>query len=406
MIKKIVNAVKEGTFFEKVFHKIDVEIKTITRKIYEPFIKVKANRIIFLTFQGEYNCNPKAIADKLILDNEDYDLIWVIRNKRKGFDSTSYPQKLKLVVRGSFKFYFYAASSKIIVDNANNFEYLRLKKKKDQILIQTWHGSLGFKRLDAQSLKSDVWSTWKKKIEMAGQITDYCISNSVFETNVYRDSYWPNVEILLYGHPRNDILFNIDGKAELISRKVKKLYEIPQNTKIVLYAPTFRDSFDADLYNMDYKRLINALKIRFGGEWVVMVRFHFKLRNITHLKKYGKDIINVTNYGDIQELLCACDVGITDYSSWICDFVLTRKPGFLFAMDLDQYKNDRGFYYPLDTTPFPISQSADDLEKQILNFDGNKYKKAVNKFLENKGCVDDGNASDRVARKIKKIICD
>ena len=40
------------------------------------------------------------------------------------------------------------------------------------------------------------------------------------------------------------------------------------------------------------------------------------------------------------------DVGITDYSSWICDYLLTKKTGFIFATDMQNYNTERGFYYP------------------------------------------------------------
>ena len=92
------------------------------------------------------------------------------------------------------------------------------------------------------------------------------------------------------------------------------------------------------------------------------------------------------------------------YSSWICDFVLTRRPAFFFATDLQDYYTERGFYYPLETTPFPLAQSNDELQKYILEFDEEEYREECEAFIKDKGCVDDGHAAKRIVEKIKEII--
>ena len=115
-------------------------------------------------------------------------------------------------------------------------------------------------------------------------------------------------------------------------------------------------------------------------------------------------VINATDYNDIQELLCASDIGITDYSSWMCDYVLTRKPGFLYASDIQKYIDDeRGFYYPLSSTPFKVAENSDELVKKIMEFDDKKYQKEVDKFLKDRGCYEDGNASSRIVDILNKL---
>ena len=63
-------------------------------------------------------------------------------------------------------------------------------------------------------------------------------------------------------------------------------------------------------------------------------------------------VVDVTDYPDIQELMMISDVAITDYSSWIYDYVLSRKPGFIFATDIEEYNTERGFYYPIRVYSF------------------------------------------------------
>ena len=106
----------------------------------------------------------------------------------------------------------------------------------------------------------------------------------------------------------------------------------------------------------------------------------------------------------MQELLAITDVGITDYSSWICDFVLTKKPAFLFATDISAYENERGFYYPLKTTPFPLATSNDELMENILNFDEKSYVEKCDNFIAEKGCEENGSAAFETVNKIIQLM--
>ena len=95
------------------------------------------------------------------------------------------------------------------------------------------------------------------------------------------------------------------------------------------------------------------------------------------------------------------DIMISDYSSCIFDYMLSKKPAFIYASDIEKYNNERGFFYPLETTPFPIITNNNELSEKILGFDYNIYKKNVEEFLKEKGCIDDGRSSERVVDLIE-----
>ena len=283
-------------------------------------------------------------------------------------------------------------------------EFLKkpVPKRRQQIVIETWHGSLGIKRFDADSNKGRSWVLAAKR---CGRYADYIISNSAFENEVYRGTFWQNTPILEFGHPRNDILFAYNYEhVQLIKREIIKNEENLDH-HLVLYAPTFRDDHKLSYYNIDFDSLVQALSDRFGGSWSVLVRLHPTIRKAA--KKYlrnHENIIDVTAYPDIQELMMISDVAITDYSSWIYDYILTRRPGFIFATDIYSYETERGFYYPLSSTPFPVSTNNETLIENILLFDEKQYEKNVDVFLEEKGCIDDGHASQRVVDKIIELV--
>ena len=104
--------------------------------------------------------------------------------------------------------------------------------------------------------------------------------------------------------------------------------------------------------------------------------------------------------------MVAIDFGVTDYSSWIFDYVETRKPGMIYAPDLDEYQNSTGFYYSISSTPFPLATDNASVRNIIGGFDLEKYSEDVGLFLAEKGCIDDGKASERAAEMIVNLIND
>ena len=403
IIEKIVKHMAEGTLRSKIceifFRKIDRMLSDLTRYFIYKTAKVNPKKIVFFTFQGDYTCNPKYIAQKLLEESSECDIVWVTNNLKKY---TQFPEKIRLVKLNSYEYLKEIYSAKVVI--ANSVELLKrtLYKKEGQIWVETCHGSLGIKRFGKENNNG---KSWVKAAIKSGKIMDYCISNSAFEDYVYRDTYWANTTIVKWGHARNDIFFWKKEKIEELRNNILMKYDIPLSKKIVLYAPTFRDAHNFDCYDIDYSALIEILGKKFGGEWVVLTRFHQSVKKIgENILLEEKYVYNVTKHSDIQELLAIADIGITDYSSWIYDFMLSRKPGFIFATDRNLYETERGFYYPLESTPFPVAVSNEELIENIKNFNLQAYEKKVEDFLNEKGCIEDGQASDRIVQKIKEWI--
>ena len=153
------------------------------------------------------------------------------------------------------------------------------------------------------------------------------------------------------------------------------------------------------------KWVTEALKTRFGGDWVILTRFHARTKKFLKNYQLPETVINVSGYPDIQELMLCIDCGITDYSSWICEYMLRRKPGFTFATDVDNYSShERTLFFPLSALPFPTSSNIDDLIANILAFDEEKFILDCNRFLKEKGSIDDGHAAERTVKEIKKLM--
>ena len=372
-----------------------------------PYIKkirkkfgINKNKIVFVNYLGSgYGCNPKYITEELLNRKLPYEIVWL-----SNVPTSTFPNGVRVVPYKNKKALFELLTSKVWVDNYHKNYHIKrgLDKLPEQKYIQTWHGSLGIKKIEKSVGCLTRDAKWLECAELNSKITDYWISNSAFEDNVYKEAFWDVKNILQFGHPRNDIFFRDN---EDIVKKVKKTYGIPKDTKILLYAPTFREDENISCYDIDFETIKKVLSNKFGGSWTVLVRLHSRLEeSFKEYFKDKKDIINATNYPDMQELLAAADVGITDYSSWMFDYMLSKKPVFIYAEDIEKYNTERGFYYQIETTPFPIARNNEELAKNIENFDNKKYIKEVNKFLKEKGCMEDGHASERVVDLIEKIM--
>lgn len=391
---------------------LGIPIKFNRLKKYKPIcdqLPVEKNKIVFMNYLGKpYGCNPKYIAEEIIKRKLPFDMVWLGRNIDDDFKK-SFPEGIRFVKYKSPQCLLEVASAGFWI---TNYHFIKLMtqgivKKPDQYYIQTWHGSLGIKKIEknVQILTED--ESWTKFAQQNSRSVDCWVSNSKFESNVYKEAFWDveDEKIKEFGHPRNDIFFFSDDRKKQIIDKVYNELNIPRNKKILLYAPSYRVEDCCDNYNIDVDKIIAALSKKFDGEWVVVSRMHphFKKRYLENTKLISKTI-NADKYPDMQELLLASECIITDYSSCIFDFMLSYKPGFIFAADIEKYNTERGFYYPLETTPFPIATNNNELIKNIEDFDIQNYKLKVKSFLEEKGCIEDGLASKKVVDLLEQII--
>ena len=371
-------------------------------RYYTIHTPIDPRKIVFMTNTGRYTCNPKYIYEEFKRRNKDYHLVWIRTNDEPR---ANYPQDAEVVALNSFASYKHVFGAKVWIDNgiafSNNFN-----KKIGQIKIQTMHGSLGIKRLDnAELTRNQSGPHGQEVVRRESTDTDYVITNSDFEEGVFRSVFWKNTPMVRLGHARTDILFKYGTSfADQIREELYHRYGVPKDKKIVMYGPTYRKNltfFDIDI---NYPEMIQALQERFGGEFVVLLRLHNRMKNMMKESVTSDRVFDVTDYPDMQRLMMVCDVGITDYSSWIYDYVVTGRPGFLYATDLEQYNNVTGLYYPMEETPFPVCTNNQQLIEQIHAFDSELFEKRRKEFLNEKQAVDDGNSAKRIVDWVESLI--
>ncbi len=363
---------------------------------------IQNNKIVFNNYMGRgYGCNCKYTAEKLLESGSDFNIVWLLSNPD---DAESLPDGIRFVDYNSEDALYELATAKFWVSNYHFIDFFSrgMRKKEGQVYIQLWHGSFGIKKSegDVKALVSD--KEWLREAKDNSAQTDYWVSNSFFENKVYCESFWNVKNILEYGHPRNDVFFKDCTEQR---NKIRDYFGISYDTNIILYVPTFRSDLRLECYAIDYRGVIDALTRKFGGKWIFAVRLHPKVAKFAEEAiPFGDSVYNATFYPDIQELLAGADAVVTDYSSAVFDFMLSKKPAFIFAMDIEQYNTERGLYYRLEETPFPVAEDNQTLIANIENFNTDKYCAEVDAFLKDKGSFEDGNAAQRVANLIIGIV--
>ena len=373
-------------------------MKMLLKKIYTSilfrlfWLLPLQDKVLFSSFSGKkYGDNPKFISLKLREKDPKIKQVWLYKyEKFPDLDAN-----ILQVKWGSIAMIYHLATSKIWVDS--HTKPLWVKKRPGQFYLETWHGGLGMKKIEGDAidkLDKDV----VKRIKHNSALVDLLISNCRWLTKIYQRAFFYDGEILECGYPKNDILFQKECHED-IRQKVLKYYQLKTNTKIFFYAPTFREKTENLNYHLDLDELIKFLRKEYGKEWVLFYRLHPLLMKEENIFKYqNKNIYDVTMYPDMQELIIASDMMMTDYSSGIFDFAMLYKPAFIYAYDLKEYEKERGLYFNLYDMPFLVAEDFEQLLQNIKDFDEQKYQKKLDSYFSKMQMFEKGNASEVIVK--------
>ena len=383
--KMLVEYAKNMEIFRKIYIKLYDIIKKIVAKVLELNVfKINKKKIVFDNFLGKgYGCNPKYIAEEIIKQKLDYDLVWIVNDI-----NTEVPYQIRKVKAESIKALYELATARIWIDNVRN--YKGIHKKKGQFYIQTWHGGIALKRFE-KDVEDTLDKEYLKQAKYDGTIIDLLLTNNEHQKKYFEKVFWYNGEILCKGTPRNDVIYRNEPK---IKEKVYNYFDIDNKKKIVMYAPTFRKENGMGVYSFDYEKCCEKLSNKFGGEFVMIIRLHPNIAEKSELINYNDNIKNGSEYPDMQELIAATDVMITDYSSVSFDAGLVNKPVFILAKDFENYiKNDRKLLYDIKEIPFIINKTDIELYYCIENFEIKKYIEKLQCFYTKIGVVHNENSA-------------
>ncbi|AKP65342.1 CDP-glycerol poly(glycerophosphate) glycerophosphotransferase [Levilactobacillus koreensis JCM 16448] len=307
-------------------------------KVADFITRTDAKMILFCSFSGrQFSDSPREIYDSLKNDKrfKDYKLVWVFNDPSKF--KTEYSVKM-----GSWSYYKALFRSKFWVSNASIERLVPYKGK--HVYINTWHG-VPLKHLgpDEGNLPFLV-SNWYSKVEF-----DLLTACGSYDFEIFKKIFPRSKSIKKVGLARNEPLIN----SELIRKKsgFQTYFDLDKSKQTILYAPTFRE-YDLEGKGFSANDMLSSLSVKYN----VLFRGHyFSKLNIAN------DVIDVSDYSDLNDLLLNVDILITDYSSILFDFSLLEKPIFLYLYDWDKYKKYRGFYLAPTKLGIPYAFHSQDL---------------------------------------------
>jgi len=340
--------------------------------------------VFFESFYGQSSSdNPLGIDTALAAARPQTTRYWSVVD-----GSVAVPDGAVRVIEGSREWWHARGASRVLV--VNDWLRKRYARRPHQHVLQTWHGTM-LKRL---ALDRDPGLRTRIAVKRERARWDALLAQNPYSAEIFRSAYDMRDPIWQEGYPRND------GFADA-SRVpfIRASLGLTPGARVVLYAPTWRDDRTEMVDYVDLASFAGEL----GDDHVLLVRGH------SRTLRYGQDLeadqlIDVTSYPNMADLLQVADVFVTDYSSAMFDVVGTDKPMIFFTPDLAHYSTDlRGFYFDLlAEAPGPVVQSRDELLAAIAGADAAAPGFAAQRAAWRARFTprDDGSAGARVVARL------
>ena len=343
-------------------------------KLLQLRVRRKPKQIIFESRRGKkYICNPRALYEHMLNDSryDDYNFVWVVR-KSKGFTFLKKNPRTKIVIRKSFSYLRAYAQSKYWIANHMAINYMT--PARDQVYLQTWHGK-PIKRLggDARDYTYATGKTGKMRRKrylgedrkISQLLSPAPVFSAVMASAFGLRGGAKDARLLQAGYPRNAALFTYTN--EDIAR-LKKEFFLPEDKKVILYAPTWRSVKHEKGIGYIYHNPLDfsLLKQELGDEYILLFRGHNLEASSINLEKYQNFVRDVTNIDDVNDLYLVSDLLISDYSGTIFDFANLKRPMVYYLFDWEDYsQKQNGVYFDPHDFPGIVAKTQDELPSAI-----------------------------------------
>lgn len=323
------------------------------------------------------------VAQALLERDSGLEIIWV--TKYPETCSSALGHGMQVVMYHTVKHFYLQFTSKMIL--SDDSLYHGLIRRKKQIYLNVWHGGINYKQLGREGLTFED-PLMEKIFVLKNPSPDYMVAGSRFFADNMKAAFgFDRTVFLECGLPRNDMLMH---NASL-QGKVKRFYGIGQKN-VILYAPTFRvKNYRHVIGGMDFDELVQAAHRRYGGKWIVLYRAHYFAQAPAVC---GGNVIDVSGYGEMQELLIDADILISDYSSCMWDYSFLHRPVIVYAPDEQDYcERERGLTIAGQKMPYPKAKCMSELVRMIEEHDFSADVEKVREHHREMGACETGDAT-------------
>ena len=316
-------------------------------------IKTDDKLVLFVSFMGlGFNDSPRAIYDYMQahLEYSDYRCVWAFENPSK------YPD-LETVKIDTLSYFKIALKARYWITNTNIERGLRFKKK-GQKFLNTWHG------IALKHIGNDVAGRNDFNFDAVDHL---CVSGD-YDERIFKSAFRAKESSYLRcGLPRNEELWNATDENKV---DIRRKLGIPTDKKVILYAPTWRDSTDGGKsYEIKPTIHFDIWKKELGDEYIILFRAHHQTTKVLGVQ-YDDFVWESSVYPEVNDLMIAADILITDYSAIAFDYSILCRPIFCYAYDYDTYLAERGTYFQIDEKyPNKSCRTEDELLSRIKGID-------------------------------------
>lgn len=350
------------------------------------FFPIDEKLVVFSAHSRKYNDSPRTLYEYMISHPEyqDYKMVWGLEDP----EHVKMPGPAIKVKADTPEYFKYCLKAKYWITCVNIERSLHFKKRRCRYL-NTWHGT-PFKHVgnDAGVRKDYDF----RAVDL------FCYA-SEYEKEIYKRAFNVKEEALIpTGLPRNDELYQVD---EVKICMLKDKLGLPMDKKIILYAPTWRDSTDKGA-TYSIKPPIDAKKweMVLGDEYVVLFRTHGYTNKLLGIE-FNDTIRNYSAYPLVNDLFEVSDILISDYSASMADYSILERPILCFAYDYEQYKEERGLYLDYEKEmPSGILRTEDDVLRYIKNMDYERECRKTKEMIKDRITYYGGHATETCLIKL------
>lgn len=320
-----------------------------------------------LSFDG----NPKWLFMYIIKHRKDITPYWFCYTK----ESMQYIRKL------GFKAYLFQSKQAERIGGKAGVYVVNQRKEVFQkyldgiTVLNLWHG-VGCKAIE-KNVKSGV------------------LDEGIAKKNIINGKIYQNNELFLVTSPlmerhfteccslnRDHIVRNgypcccLDEKIETYDHDILRGRNLPDNTKIAVYAPTYREDTLVHFFSDAIPRIEELVECLSEKNMVLIFKMHPKMEKDFQYLNIKKAYLNCPwlifwdNSNDIYEIFHKIDLAIIDYSSIFYDMIAHGVKHFIrYIFDYEDKEKVRDFVFDyMEMTCGPVCKDFDDLLEALSNY--------------------------------------
>ncbi|WP_336659719.1 CDP-glycerol glycerophosphotransferase family protein [Leucobacter sp. USHLN153] len=368
------------------------------RRLALPAAERVSEGVFFESFEGrQVSCNPLAIDGEIARRYPELPRYWSVTSERIEVPEGATP----LLVGGSDWFAARKLARLLVVNDWLRFGFTRGRR---QFVLQTWHGTM-LKHLALTRPKTGLQTRIATRRE--SRRWSALLSQNPHSTEQFRASYAYRGEILETGYPRDDRLARATvpspsgpERISILQAAARRTLSIPERARVLAYAPTWRETRRGAAAAPDLLDVADlAARLDTADDpWVVVTRGHTRVGALggVGLPIGSGRIIDASHHPDVNDMLLAADLFVTDYSSTMFDAAVAAVPMAFYVPDLEDYRDrERGFTFDFEASaPGPLVRTADELIEVARA--GVPYSEDYAAWRERFVPHDDGRAAERV----------